>query len=683
MLPCKARMFQAVLAFICLFAYLYHGYLLGERIFSEQRWYVSLVPGLILLTAIQSIIQTAAYYLGARLGSTSDLLSLIGTIACVQLIAFVVKKTVPTHTNIPSPEIYSFKQKIFACINLGIAAFAATIIVRAAWLHATFESIRTPWPLLTTKTLLAVALVWLTLCLSTILTRSRWLPLIHSVLAIGPTLSIPTLLYRVGYGFDGFLHIASEKVLLTSGTLTPKPFYYIGQYVFTTWLSRIADIPIASVDRWLVPVIATFLLPLTIILGNPIDEKNEHTSLLVLGLTPLASFIASTPQALAYVLGLSALLLCRGVLNKTVHWLAPAILVIWSMATHPLAGLPIGCIVLAVLTYHFFYATPGRIFSYGSVLLGGVIVPLLFFIIGSRQGTNINWSISSLWSTAPWLEQLRAFWPFIGNHFVLWPAWASLTLQSLPLVLFTLALWAININRKTKHPQPLHLYLLGAGVFWISATILKTSGDFAFLIDYERGNYAERLQTLALLCLIPAALVGLNDLWNRLRRAPKILLCTFMCFFAAFSTALAYNSLPRHDALVTGRGWSTSIYDIDAVKRIDQDAHGEAYTVLANQSVSAAAVSILGFKRYAEEIFFYPIPTGGPLYQLFLDLTYKDVNRDVIREVGKLGQSKLVYVVIDSYWWQADQLNEELETIADQHWNIGENKVNIYKFQLQ
>ena len=95
-----------------------------------------------------------------------------------------------------------------------------------------------------------------------------------------------------------------------------------------------------------------------------------------------------------------------------------------------------------------------------------------------------------------------------------------------------------------------------------------------------------------------------------------------LAFVVAIGTALSYNALPRHDALVTGRGWSTGAADQEAVKLIEYDADGKPYTVLANQSVSAAAVDLLGFKRYSTtndgDVFFYPIPTGGPLYETFL-----------------------------------------------------------------
>ena len=32
------------------------------------------------------------------------------------------------------------------------------------------------------------------------------------------------------------------------------------------------------------------------------------------------------------------------------------------------------------------------------------------------------------------------------------------------------------------------------------------------------------------------------------------------------------------------------------------------------------AVREFGFKRYVDDVFYYPIPTGGPLYEQFLQL---------------------------------------------------------------
>ena len=146
-------------------------------------------------------------------------------------------------------------------------------------------------------------------------------------------------------------------------------------------------------------------------------------------------------------------------------------------------------------------------------------------------------------------------------------------------------------------------------------------------------------------------------------------------------TALAYNALPRHDALLIGHGWSVSASDIEAVRFIHNDAGSIPYVVLANQSVSAAAVSELGFKRYAGDIFFYPIPTGGPLYTIFLDIANAKRIQDNVQDAAKLAEAKIVYVVIDDYWWNAESVNDALSIEASDQWTIG--SVKIFKFIIK
>ena len=165
-----------------------------------------------------------------------------------------------------------------------------------------------------------------------------------------------------------------------------------------------------------------------------------------------------------------------------------------------------------------------------------------------------------------------------------------------------------------------------------------------------------------------------------------------LAFVVAIGTALSYNALPRHDALVTGRGWSTGAADQEAVKLIEYDADGKPYTVLANQSVSAAAVDLLGFKRYSTtndgDVFFYPIPTGGPLYETFLRMTYGEPSRDTAKDAAKLGGTDLVYVVLNSYWWKAPQVAESLRAVADKDWSVPPQteegwKLRVFKFDLK
>ena len=114
------------------------------------------------------------------------------------------------------------------------------------------------------------------------------------------------------------------------------------------------------------------------------------------------------------------------------------------------------------------------------------------------------------------------------------------------------------------------------------------------------------------------------------------------------------------------------------------------YIVLADQAVSAAALRELGFKQYfrsndksiAEQIFFYPIPTGGALYQYYLKMVYESPSRQIAEEAAKLAGVDKVYLVINDYWFDSASLIAKAKQTADS-WrsiNNGKNYVFAYSF---
>ncbi|MBU1348961.1 hypothetical protein KJ781_02745 [Patescibacteria group bacterium] len=667
-----------IASFVIIFTILAHGYFLGCSLAQRAHWIPATGLGVVLFLAIQSVVQAVWYYATDGLGPASDLTSLVAGVLIAQYLTATCRDALGAIEPVPVWKHFSVGRTALTSLLLAAGGTLTALVLHAASDAATMESIRTPWPLLPDWTLAAIAGVWLTLLLSAVIVRSPTAAAVHAALAVGVTTAIAPFVYRIGFGFDGFLHVASEKILLTTGTLTPKPLYYIGQYVFTTWFSRAADIGIADVDRWLVPVAAALLLPL-IVLVTLRREARSAAGFLCLGLVPLAGFVATTPQGFAYILGFAALLLCIGVGDEEIHPLAPLFLATWSTAVHPLAGIPLIFIVGACILVrkHRLWATALAILT---ILLAGASVPFMFWALDVARGFMSTWDFDVISTAGPWIARVRELLPWIGNRFALWPAWSTLMMTSLPALLFAGAIAGfVAIRRRT---MPL---LAGAALaLFAAAVVLKGAGDFAFLIDYERGNYADRLNTLAILCLAAAVLPLLPYTWDRLRAAPRIVAACLTLATVGIATGLAYDSLPRHDALVTGRGWTVSRHDMEAVRLIDRDADGRDYAVLANQSVSAAAVATLGFKRYVGDVFFYPIPTGGPLYETYLRMTYGKPSRDTVEDAADLAAADIVYVVLNDYWWRSQPVAESIAAIADEEWDIGGDpwKLKIYRFDI-
>lgn len=647
------------------FSLLYHAATFGGKLARRKDGIGPFFLGLATLLSAQSVIQVIWYYAGGMLGAWSDAVSLSLALIGVQLGLTFRSSQSPDPDHEPAKPSWPW-----IALTMIPALVAFGFILRAASLGATSDSIRTPWTLLPPGTIAALALIPLTAWLAAWKAKSRLVVASLIGLSIASIALIAPLVYTVGFGFDGFLHIASEQIIADTGTLEPKPFYYLGQYTFVTWLARITNLPLPAIDRFLVPIFAA-LLPLLLLL-TPKTEPRGWRDVALLLFLPLSAFIATTPQSFAYVLGLAALLCAIESAERRPHPLVPLLFAAWSLTVHPLAGLPFALATLALLFSHFHIAW---LFA----LAAGAAIPASFFLMSAGTSTPISWDFSKLLDAGTWWTSLTTLTP-PRNRVALWADWtAMVTFLTWPLALIAavLAVWK-DIEHRTRWA----LLLTSAIACTLGGLIMRTAGDFAFLIDYERSNYADRLFLVALFLLLPAAAACLGRFLSRIEKAPALTAATLFIGLAAWHGAQAYAALPRHDAANVSRGWSVGQSDIEAVRWIDQDAQGQPYTVLANQSVSAAAIREFGFKRYAGDNFYYPIPTGGPLYQTYLEAVGDEPSLEPIREAAQLGQSKLVYVVLNAYWWNADRVGGNLSALASKESSSTDGRVRIFKFEL-
>lgn len=617
-----------------------------------------------------SLLQTIAYYLNAPLNHVLDGITAVLTPILLYVCAVI---TFPKHTEPPETTLAASETKKTTALGIiGLTGIVCFFIVFLFQLinAATTDSIRSPWLIIPNGTLLLLGFIYLNIQSLERIQVKHILP-VATAISLASIVFIAPIIYSMGFGFDGFLHRASEQVILQTETLQPKPLYYMGQYTLITWLIRLFDFPLKTTDIWFTPFCLLLLIPLA--LSWKQRDISFYACILFL---PFAGLIGSTPQATAYIAGLAAVLFAR--LTPTVSPLPSLVLSFWSTVIHPLAGLP------------FFFATLSVLFKDKNILrwmavtAGIICIPLAFFVLSLRQSTPIVWQFDQLKNGTALTQTIKNWITPPTNHISLWADWSAWYQYLLiPLMLLMAALGYKQHPEKRK--EIISLTMLSLGIA-LCGYLLKLSSQFTFLIDYERQNYIDRLFIIAQCLLVLPAAIGWSHVTIKLKQANPIITFTAMAVFALMGSANAYNAYPKHDATIVGRGWSVGKADFDAVRYIDQDANMETYTVLANQSISAAAVEQLGFKRYADDVFFYPIPTGGSLYQLFLDVTKPNATpteiQETIKKTSELGKSQLIYIVINDYWWDAERVNANLSSIADKTTPFGNGKTIVYRFKL-
>jgi len=567
---------------------------------------------------------------------------------------------------------------------------------------ATTEAIRTPWDQIPSSFFLIIFLTLL--LLSGILFsghgRSVACLLTSGVLFI--FLAIALIVYPLGYGFDAFIHQATEQHIATFGSIAPKPLYYTGQYILVLLSHHLFFLPVVWADKLLVPLLAALLLPLAwyhAAVRLLHDKRIAATSLLGLFLLPLSSWIVTTPQGLANLFVLLTVFASIPLLI-TREGPRPFQLLLPTLATlliHPLAGIPL------LLYLAFLLSRPSEvqkqqecfahILSIIIFVLTCLALPLSFFLnsLFTHQMIDLAWN--RLWHLEG-METLVSFFSFDRVFTPLLDGVYSFG-SALPLIFCAIAIAAWWINKQSLDGRLRSLGLLSIALF-LNYLFLSTVIEFTFLIEYERANYADRLLPLLLFFLTPFVIVGLGMLFAKVKTQPLSLRAGLLVLLCGLALSNLYLTYPRDDAFVTGHNINTGQADIEAVYLIALDAQETPYLVLANQSVSAAAIRSLGFEgHYFGSQYRYPIPTGGTLYQFFLEMN-ESPSQDIALQAASFVRGFCVtdlsciqapvthvYFIVNTYWWDSARIIETAKGTADEWMSTGNGKDYIFRYDIE
>ncbi|MEW6610514.1 MAG: hypothetical protein AB1352_02730 [Patescibacteria group bacterium] len=503
------------------------------------------------------------------------------------------------------------------------------------------------------------------------------------------TLSLALLVYRIGYGFDPFVHRAAEKIIFEIGTLTPPPLSYLGQYILVVFFSKVTAIPFFLIDLWLLPVLASILLPLVVFLTLKNYQLNTHHYLftaLALLILPSSLFIATVPQSLANLFYLILVLLSFTYLKRYLPLTFLWVLGISILFIHPLTGIPALVFLTFLALTRYTKSLVSRIAFICISIAGALGLPAAIITANRWYGGTVLFSPDIL----PPPNLFPRYIPFLSLAHT-----GELWMRALPVIFFIATSTGTYVLLRRKQ----YIYPL---IIWLTALVLFINYLFirklplTAMIAYERPEFTERILELIGLTLLPLFLIALNRFISHIfsykivhpRTGIKAVLL-YSAILTFLITISFYYTYPRVDAFAKSRAYSVSQTDNDTVHWINDDAKNEPYIVLSNQSVAAAALQEFGFKQYfklkncqtanCQNIFYYPIPTSSPLYQYYLTMVYQETSRMTMEQAMDLVDVRRAYFVINSYWLDAEKIAVRASFDANSTITIGTNKVFRYQ----
>ncbi|MEK7545630.1 MAG: hypothetical protein AAB554_00965 [Patescibacteria group bacterium] len=665
--------------------------LVGRMAFPEERRPIRWTFGLLGASALTAVFGTVVYY-----AYKLDTMGLSWLLISMPWVVFAFTPLAKDKRE-RAAEAEIKVEKTAPEDSLSAVLLALTVLSDAAalrWLAGarTDEAIRTPW-----EAVPPIFFLWIgiaTVCLAALAYRKRYphLALGAASLHLFTLLAPAALVYAVGYGFDPFVHQAAERLVSAVGEITPKTPYYVGQYALVTVIAKLFRIGAESVDRYLLPVMTAVFLPAAaawlLRRGFGVARGLALVGAMGVFLLPLGSFVSTTPQGVSNLFFLLTVIVGAAWLHAHRPPLGFVLaLAAASAAAHPLAGIPAlfaAALLMTVKLRHDGLALPriSKAIVFG-ILLGAaaLAVPFAFSL---REGTGslpieaafkkpIATLVENVPFEGPGLETryrpLLDFAEFIDrNYDLLW------------LIMAGAGAWLLGRQKPFRRSA---LALGGLSLALLAgSSVLRTGFTFEDVIGYEQGNYAARLYEAGLLAASPLVLAAFAWWWRALTKTDAAVRFLMALVFAAAVAALAYGAFPRLDDYRWSRGYSTSAHDVEAVRWIDTHAIGP-YVVLANQSVSAAALREYGFRTYYGDQFYYSIPTGAPLYQKYLEMVYDAPSRATMdaamRDIGV----RQAYFVINDYWTDAGRIIDAAKKTADDWQEVGDGKVFIFRYTLR
>lgn len=641
------------------------GYLLGKIIFKKQNHSFQAILGIFSLLSLYSLLGAIIYYFN-QIDSLIINIFLVVISSCILVINILQKDGIKIQIRLPKIYLNS----VILALSY-IALFFISLFI--LWRSKTVEAIYSPWQVIPKEFFAVYILATFNLILLILYDKCK----ITSVL-IGLhyflTTSVALLIYRLGYGFDPFIHQTTEGVIFNQGFILPKPFYYLGQYSLVVFLAHFLQISVEWIDKLLLPILLAAFSPYiicksikkTFILPKNICHLLSFSFLLL----PFTLFIATTPQALANLFCIMVIFLSFLYLgDKQIPFLYLVFLALTVTAIHALSGIPIFIyliIIFLIKNKNNATKTILPIFAGLSVLALPIALLINSFISiykVSLQQNPINF----------------IDWPsiFTTQYKIIFDL-AYLYKNSIYWIFILIAIATLIYLIRQKKAQIFLASLLAFLILVINAFLLNFI-KINFIIEYEQGDFARRIWQLAFYFLLPIVCYGLYIFTQKAWQ--KTIICkSFLIITLTLALALSsYLSYPRYDDYENSKFINVSAIDFQAVEFMEKDSEGQNYIVLSNQMTSVAALKTFGFTKYYNNNYFYPIPTGGELYKYYEKMLYTDTSKKTMTEAMDFTGVKVSYFVLPTYWKQFITVDQKAQKEASAIYNFGD-KIYIYKY---
>lgn len=647
---------------------------LGNWLFAEEKRTVNYLFGFLILILLFSIVGTVFYYLY----SLNDYAILIILVLMAIFTSFTPKQK-KTQSFIPIQEPIRWSLKLL------LAAYYLLLITDFYQLftHQITSAIKTPWEVLPSYFFILYFLTALTLIVIVIYDNKKFRPLFLIMLFAFLSSSVALFVYKLGYGFDPFIHQATEKIIMLKGLILPKPFYYIGQYSIVVIIAKILQTSVEWTDKLLVPILASVFIPLSIytVCQKIFHDKLSRIYPLLFSSIPFAIFIMTTPQNLANTLLL--ILIAFGLLNiyKPSKYLLLILLVLTLsiLAIHPLSGIP--ALIFFILIFLFTFQ-PKKVKKNTPLIIVFSIIsclalPAVFLVNSGFNLSKLKYNSANIVNL---IDLFKVFhfksFNFISDFIYLY----EYLLFFIIIILSIVSLIILYYKLKAISYKPL-IYPLTTLILLTNYIILKLFIDFNFVISYEQGAYAQRVLEISFYFLIPFALFIVYLVLKKIIRSSIAIKLFTTVLLAGILTSSFYLSYPCYDDYEQSHFRNLTKTDLNTVKFIEQVSDTKKYIVLANQMVSAGALKEFGFDKYYNGLYYYPIPTSSPLYEYYLRMVYEKPARGTMLEAMNKMNVPESYLVVNDYWTNFVKLTEQAKTEADQWWDLEDGKVFIFQYK--